>query len=107
LRIADATGDRFHLEGGLSLHAKAEKGSWAMIRPERFLLGPAAEHCPTRWTGRVTGSLFLGSNQIFQVAVTPTITVRACCRPGHAGVGDEVTLGIPEDAVWIVPEDDP
>jgi ABC-type Fe3+/spermidine/putrescine transport system ATPase subunit len=107
LRIADVTGDRFHLEGGLSLRAKSAKGNWAMIRPEKLLFGPAAEQCPTRWTGRVTGTLFLGSRQVLQVAVTPLVTVRACCRPGEAGDGEELTLGVPEDAVWIIPEDAP
>ncbi len=106
LRIVDAKGDQFHLEGGLVLRRQASKGSWAMIRPEKFRLGPAAEQCPTRWTGRVTGTLFLGAQLVLQVAVTPTVTVRACCRPGKAGDGDEVTLGIPDGAVWIVPEDE-
>ncbi|WP_227254852.1 ABC transporter ATP-binding protein [Frigoriglobus tundricola] len=106
LRVAGAKGDTFHLEGGLALRGTAAKGSWAMIRPEKFRLGPAAEHCPSRWTGRVTSTLFLGAQQVLQVAVAPAVTVRACCRPGEAGDGDEVTLGVPDDAVWIVPEDD-
>ncbi len=106
LRVAEVTGDLVHLDGGLSLRGTAAEGSWAMIRPEKFLLGPAAERCPTRWTGRVTGTLFLGARQMLQVAVAPAVTVRACCRPGEAGDGDEVTLGIPEGAVWLVPEDD-
>lgn len=107
LRIAAARGDQFHLEGGLSLRGKAAKGNWAMIRPEKFLLGPTAEHCPTRWTGRVTGSLFLGAQQVLQVALTPSITIRVSCRPGEAVDRDELTLGVPDDAVWIIPEDDP
>jgi ABC-type Fe3+/spermidine/putrescine transport system ATPase subunit len=107
LRISDATSDQIHLEGGLSLRAKSVRGNWAMIRPEKFVLGPAAEHCPTRWTGRVMSTIFLGSNQVLQVAVTPSVSLRVCCRPGEAGDGDELTLGVPEDAVWIIPEDDP
>jgi ABC-type Fe3+/spermidine/putrescine transport system ATPase subunit len=107
LRVADATGDVIRLDGGLSLRGTAARGGWAMIRPEAFLLGPAAAGCPTRWTGRVTGTLFLGARQVLQVAVTPTVTVRACCRPGEAGDGDEVTLGVPAAAAWVVPEDDP
>jgi ABC-type Fe3+/spermidine/putrescine transport system ATPase subunit len=107
LRVADVAGDRIHLEGGLSVCGKAASGSWAMIRPEKFLLGPAAERCTTRWTGRVTGTLFLGSQQMIQVAVTPSVTVRVCCRAGDAGDGDELALGVPDGAVWIVPEDDP
>ncbi len=106
LRVTDATGDTFHLENGLSLRGKAAKGSWAMIRPEKFLLGHAATKCPTRWTGRVSSTLFLGAQQMIQVSVTHSLTVRAWCRPGEASDGDEVTLGIPDDAVWIVPEDD-
>jgi ABC-type Fe3+/spermidine/putrescine transport system ATPase subunit len=106
LRIADVMGDSVHLEGGLTLRGKAAKGNWAMIRPEKFLLGPAAEHCPTRWTGRVTGTLFLGAHQVLQVAVAPSVTVRVSCRAGEAGDGDELTLGVPDDAVWIIPEDD-
>jgi len=107
LRIADVTDDRFQLEGGLSLRGKTATGNWAMIRPEKLLVGPAAEHCPTRWTGRVTSRLFLGAHQVLQVAVTPSVSVRVCCRPGEAGDGDELTLGVPDDAVWIIPEDDP
>jgi ABC-type Fe3+/spermidine/putrescine transport system ATPase subunit len=107
LRVADVTGDAVRLDGGLSLRGKAASGSWAMIRPEKFLLGPAAERCPTRWTGRVVAALFLGSRQVIQVAVAPAVTVRACCRPGEAGDGDEVMLGVPDDAAWIIPEDDP
>ncbi|WP_020468885.1 ABC transporter ATP-binding protein [Zavarzinella formosa] len=106
LRVADAVGDMLHLEGGLSLRGKGTKDNRVMIRPEKFLLGPAAERCPTRWTGRVINTLFLGAQQMLQVAVTPAVTVRACCRPGEAGDGDEVTLGIPDDAVWIVPGED-
>ena len=106
LRIENVDGETLHLEGGLSLQGKAAKGSWAMIRPEKFRLGPAAQNCPTRWTARIIGSQFLGANQVLQAAVTPSVTVRACCRPGEAGDGDEVTLGIPDDAVWIIPEDD-
>jgi ABC-type Fe3+/spermidine/putrescine transport system ATPase subunit len=106
LQIANVEGDRFHLEGGLALRGKAAKGNWALIRPEKFLLGPAAEHCPTRWTGRVTSALFLGSQQVLQVAVTPSVNVRVCCRLGEASEGEELTLGVPDDAVWIVPEDD-
>ena len=107
LRIADASGDQFLLEGGLSLRGKAAPGSWAMIRPEKFVLGPAAEHCPNRWTGQVTGALFLGAQQVLQVAVAPNVTVRVCCRPGEAGTGDELALGVPDDAAWIIPENDP
>jgi ABC-type Fe3+/spermidine/putrescine transport system ATPase subunit len=107
LRIAGVTGDQFHLEGGLALRGPAATGNWVMIRPEKFLLGPAAEHCPTRWAGRITSALFLGAQQVLQVAVTPSVCVRVCCRPGAAGPGDEVILGVPDDAVWIVPEDDP
>ncbi len=104
LRIADTVGDRILLEGGISLSGRGTKGSWAMIRPERFLLGQASERCSTRWSGRVTGTLFLGTQQVLQVAVSPIITVRVCCRPGEASDNDEVTLGIPDDAVWVVPE---
>ncbi len=107
LRITETGGAQLQLEGGLSLRGEAAKGTWVMIRPEKFLLGPAATQCRTRWAGRVIGSLFLGSNQVLQVAVTPTVTVRVCCRPGGAADGDEVMLGIPDDAIWIVPEDDP
>jgi len=107
LRVADVSGDQIHLDGDLVLRGKAAKGNWAMIRPEKFLLGPAAERCPTRWAGRVTGTLFLGAHQVLQVAVGPSVTVRVSCRPGEAGAGDELTLGVPDDAVWIVPEDDP
>lgn len=104
LRIADVIGDALHLEGGLSLNGRGMKGDWVMIRPEKFLLGQASERCSTRWTGRVTSTLFLGTQQVLQVAVTPSVTVRVCCRPGEANDGDEVTLGIPDDAVWVVPE---
>jgi ABC-type Fe3+/spermidine/putrescine transport system ATPase subunit len=105
LRIKEVACGQIHLEGGLSLPGTATKGSWAMIRPEKFLLGPAAERCPTRWAGRVTGSQFLGAQQVLQVEVTPTVAVRVSCRPGEADACD-LMLGIPEDAVWIVPEDD-
>ncbi len=106
LRIVEAKDGMFHLEGGLALSGKWTKGNWAMIRPEKFLLGPVAERCPARWTGRVTSTVFLGAQQVLQVAVTPIVTVRVRCRSGEAGDSDEVTLGIPDDAVWIVPEDD-
>ena len=106
LRIATVTGDWFQLEGGLSFRGKAVKGNWVMIRPEKFLLGSAAEQCPTRWMGRVTSTIFLGAHQVLQVAVTPSITIRVYCRPGEAGDSAELTLGVPDDALWIVPEDD-
>lgn len=107
LRIESVQGDTLHLEGGLTLKGNAAKGRWLMIRPERFRCGPSAQNCPTRWTARITGSMFLGANQVLQAALTPTVTIRVCCRPGEAGNDDEVLLGIPDEAVWIVPEDDP
>ena len=106
LRVADAVDDMLHLEGGLALCGKGTKGNRAMIRPEKFLLGPAAVRCPTRWTSRVISTLFLGAQQLLQVALTPAVSVRVCCRPGEASDGDEITLGIPDDAVWIVPGED-
>lgn len=105
-RVVSLSGDNYHLEGNLTLRAPAAKGNWVLIRPEKFQIGQTAQDCPTCWTARVTGTLFLGSQQVLQVAVNPCVTLRVCCRPGEAHPGDELQLGIPPEAVWVVPEED-
>jgi ABC-type Fe3+/spermidine/putrescine transport system ATPase subunit len=106
-RVVSAVDGRLQLEGGLSLRGTAAAGRWAMIRPEKFVVGPAAGGCSTRWVGRVTGTVFLGSHQMIEVAVTPTTTITASCRPGEARDGDELAVGVPDAAAWVLPEDDP
>jgi ABC-type Fe3+/spermidine/putrescine transport system ATPase subunit len=92
------------LEGKLVGHPTAV----AMIRPEHCLLNPASSTCRVIWNGRVMGVSFLGADLLGDVLCDNGISLRIRVRPiGPFSPGDPVTVGIPEERIWPVPEVDP
>src|SRR5262249_51550350 len=86
----------------------ARPSGWLLVRPERLVLG--RDDCPAVWRGRVNICAFFGADHLLDISVAPDFTVRVRCRPGSIAdvrSGDEVTIGIPVGAVWVIPEDDP
>jgi ABC-type Fe3+/spermidine/putrescine transport system ATPase subunit len=82
-------------------------GGPVLVRPERCVVGPAADACPWSWPGRVVSASFLGPDVLATVLCdVGTFHVRA--RPtGELTPGREVRVGIPADAAWPIPESDP
>jgi ABC-type Fe3+/spermidine/putrescine transport system ATPase subunit len=74
-----------------------------MVRPEHCLL-----NADGRWTwpGRVTGVTFLGADAVLEVACDNGLALRLRVRAAEAAKADaRVTVGIPEDRVWAIPEE--
>jgi len=95
--------------GGQML-TKVRAGDRLMVRPECCLSGPAAADCPLQVEGRVNTSTFLGTDQVVAVAVSAEATLRIRCRPlqeGNLPAGAIMSVGIPAEALWIIPENDP
>jgi ABC-type Fe3+/spermidine/putrescine transport system ATPase subunit len=80
--------------------------SLVMVRPEHCSLNPSGS-CPRAWTGRVTAATFLGADVLAEVACDNGAALRVRTRSAE-GVrpGDRVTVGIPEEKVWPIPEAD-
>lgn len=103
-----------HLNSGLTLKRSllptATAGTWIMVRPENCLLGAAAADCPNQWQGRIVDSTFLGTDRLLNVAISPDATLRVRGRSQtlpDLQIGDLLTVGIPPEAVWMIPEADP
>jgi ABC-type Fe3+/spermidine/putrescine transport system ATPase subunit len=78
-----------------------------MVRPERCVLNPAAGACRWAWPGRVASVAFLGADVVAEVACDNGVSLKVRARAaGEVRPGDRVTVGIPEDAAWPVPEPD-
>jgi len=112
--ITEVSGETMCLRGGLTLPraglAAAVPGRWLLVRPEQFVVGPAAEQCPIHWAGKLSDATFFGADQLLQIAVTPDVTCRIRCRPDalpDLRPGQAVQLGLPANAAWCIPEDDP
>jgi ABC-type Fe3+/spermidine/putrescine transport system ATPase subunit len=106
--VEAVTAHELLLRGGLRLPrgnlGDVRVGSRLLIRPEKLQIGASQPNC---WAGRVNAVAFLGADQLVDVAVGDT-TVRVRCRPvGPVSPGDPVTIGVPSDAAWAIPEDDP
>ena len=71
--VETITEDGMLLADGLSLSGLAGmvRGTVLMVRPEHFLLGPAAVSCPNRWTASVLACSFHGPDAILEVALPP------------------------------------
>jgi ABC-type Fe3+/spermidine/putrescine transport system ATPase subunit len=79
-----------------------------LVRPERCVLGPAADACPWSWPGRVRGLSFLGADVLVEMACPGGLTLRARSRPAEAPrAGDAVRVGVPAGAAWPIPDADP
>jgi ABC-type Fe3+/spermidine/putrescine transport system ATPase subunit len=106
LAIESGGPDGVRLVGGLLLE-QGGAGRLVMVRPEGCVLdGPGTG--PNRWPGRVVAEHFLGADRLLEVAVSLGVVVRVRSRAEDAvSPGMPVTIRIPPEAVWIIPEDDP
>jgi ABC-type Fe3+/spermidine/putrescine transport system ATPase subunit len=102
--VAGFLGEANFLDGALF---GGRAGALTLVRPERCLLGPAAERCRWSWPGRVTALTFLGAGALVGVACVggPVLRVRLLAAEG-IGPGDRVCVGVPEDAPWPIPDAD-
>jgi ABC-type Fe3+/spermidine/putrescine transport system ATPase subunit len=111
LQVVGSSETHLCLSGGLTVHGTrpTARGSWLMIRPEKLRLGAAAATCPTIWPGRLTAATYLGADQLLQIEIADGAEVRVRCRPDDiagAIVDGAVTVGVPANAVWFIPESD-
>jgi ABC-type Fe3+/spermidine/putrescine transport system ATPase subunit len=82
-----------------------EMGELVMVRPERCILNPEPHTHAVVWTGSVVGVNFLGADSIVEVTCYNGVSVRVRTRVMTA-VGERVTVGIPREALWTIPEAD-
>jgi ABC-type Fe3+/spermidine/putrescine transport system ATPase subunit len=100
-----ADGSGFHCAlGCLPLPAGAPSGPGLLtVRPEAIRLGPAKGAFPAR----VLSAAFLGTQGRITLGVGP-VTLEALTSPDAlAGLepGSELSVNLPPDALWVVPED--
>jgi putative spermidine/putrescine transport system ATP-binding protein len=78
-----------------------------MVRPEHCVLNPDPGACQWVWPGRVTGVTFLGADLLADVMCDNGVSLRVRTR-AEASVrpGDRVTVGLPDDKLWSIPEAD-
>lgn len=113
-QVAAIEANTIRLQSGLHLKRvtlpAAIPGTWIMVRPEDCLIGAAAVQCPNQWQGRVIDAMFLGTDCLLNVAVSPELTLRVRGRAQSlpdVQPGDMLPVGIPSEAIWIIPEADP
>ncbi len=101
--VARALGEVNLLPG----EAVGRPGRTVLVRPEGCVLGPAAGAYAWSWPGRVRAVSFLGADVLIEVACPGGLELRVRARPAEAPrPGDAVRVGVPEDAVWSIPEAD-
>ncbi len=84
-----------------------EPGQLVLVRPERCLLGSAAESCPWSWEGRIRTLTFLGADVLAEVAGPAELSLRVRARARDAlRPGELLRVGIPADAIWYIPDAD-
>ncbi len=97
--------------GVIALPQPAAPGSRATlsVRPERIVLGGAAEGLPVRMEGRVIAASFRGSYAAFRIAlegssaeITAYRQADAATGAGGLAIGDRLALGWPAEAGVIV-----
>jgi ABC-type Fe3+/spermidine/putrescine transport system ATPase subunit len=110
--IENVADDTLLLREGIRLPRRCLKsdtavkaGSWLMLRTESCVLGAAATECAGVFNGRVTGSTFLGVDQVVAVRIDGGGDVRVRGRPGDWSVGDAVQVGVPAGVGWTLPGD--
>lgn len=72
------------------------------VRPERVLLGPAAEHCQYRFRGQVCERLFLGAQVQYTVRLDSGDTFTACRQDGVLQPGEHIAVGWSASDQWVV-----
>jgi ABC-type Fe3+/spermidine/putrescine transport system ATPase subunit len=94
-----------NLLGGKALGLPA---AVVMVRPERCELNPKPDVCRWVWPGRVAAVAFLGADLIGDVTCDNGVSLKVRARAaGEIRPGDRLTVGIPDEAAWVVPEPDP
>ena len=78
---------------------------WVNAVP-RLMVGEVSTACPRAWPGRVAGVTFLGADLVAEVACDNGVSLRVRTRPAAFAPGDRVTVGIPDEAVWPIPDAD-
>src|SRR5262249_55583209 len=82
-----------------------QSAALVMVRPEHCLLNPVAA-CRWVWPGRVMGGTFLGADLLVGVACDNGGSLRGRTRPVGLAAGDRVSVGIPGETLWPIPEAD-
>lgn len=75
-----------------------------MVRPEQCRLNPDPDSCRFIWPGRVLSRTFLGADLLVEAACDNGVTLRIRTRPTE--LADRVSVGIPDTALWTIPEAD-
>ena len=73
-----------------------------LVRPEGCRLGG---DCRWRWPGVVAAVSFLGADVLAEVKCDGELNWLVRTR-GDVRTGDRVTVGVPGDAVWVIPDAD-
>jgi hypothetical protein len=82
-------------------------GRPTMARPERLVVGPEAGGCPLSWDSTVTASTFLGADVRAEVLTDDGLSLIVRTRRAALRPGERLRVGVPADASWVIPEDDP
>jgi ABC-type Fe3+/spermidine/putrescine transport system ATPase subunit len=78
-----------------------------MVRPEHCQLGPDAAGCRWVWPGQVAGMTFLGADVVADVVCDNGLSLRVRTRAADVvGIGNRISVGVPENRVWVIPEAD-
>jgi ABC-type Fe3+/spermidine/putrescine transport system ATPase subunit len=105
-------GELVYLRGGWRLTWPPEKGALRagahlLARPEDCVLFPDPD-ARWAWPGTVAGATFLGPDQVVQINLTEQSSLRVRCpTTGTWPIGARVTVGIAEEALWVLPENEP
>lgn len=75
-----------------------------MVRPEHCVLNPAPSSCRWIWNARVVQATFLGADLLADLMCDNGVSLRIRVRPNTSlSLGKQVTVGIPEDCLWPIP----
>ena len=99
--VARALGDANLLDG-----AALNLSGTVMVRPEQLVIGPDAVLCRWGWTARVRGLDYVGAATRVELEHPGRPTVRAVVRSADLAAASHLDVGIPEAAVWTIPEAD-
>jgi ABC-type Fe3+/spermidine/putrescine transport system ATPase subunit len=103
--VARFLGDANLFDGALFGHPL---GSLVMVRPEWCVVGLDAAQHRHRWTAEVRGRSFIGPDVVADLESPHRPPIRVRYRPGHAfDRRSQLAVGIPEDALWLIPETGP
>jgi ABC-type Fe3+/spermidine/putrescine transport system ATPase subunit len=76
-----------------------------MVRPEHCVLSPPAG-CRWVWSGCVTAATFLGADVVAEIACDNGVSLKVRTRAAEVRSDDRVSVGIPDEKVWAIPERD-